>query len=108
MTFRPVPVGFPGLQTTSIDSISAEDLASLSLSRACSDATLNSSEPQKRMRRGSNWRTLDWKERHWSSHGLFVAMDRNEEKRLMAALCYSMYWSKNNNNMNNNNNLEAI
>lgn len=48
----PRPVGFPGLTTTLIDSTS-ERLPTCSRCSASRAAMLNSSEPQKRIRRGS-------------------------------------------------------
>lgn len=47
---------------------------------------LNSSAPQKRMRRGSNWWRLEWNVRHRDCHDIFVATGRREERSLMATL----------------------
>lgn len=49
----PLPVGFPGLMTTSRDWM-RPSLTLCSLCRALSAAMLNSSDPQNRMRRGSD------------------------------------------------------
>lgn len=48
----PRPVGFPGRTTTSMD-LMRDGFRTCSSRSACSDAQLNSSEPQNRTRRGS-------------------------------------------------------
>lgn len=49
----PLPTRFPGLHTTSIEAIRS-GRSRCSWCKACSEAMLNLSEPQKRMRKGSN------------------------------------------------------
>ena|SRR5947207_5694982 len=54
ITFKPLPVLFPGRQTTSIEAILLSGRFTYSLWRAVNDAPLKPSEPQKRIRRGSH------------------------------------------------------
>jgi len=54
ITLYPLPVGLLGLTTTSMDCMSLE-LVLYSWCRALKDEQLNSSEPQKRIRRGSDF-----------------------------------------------------
>jgi hypothetical protein len=52
--FRPLPVRLPGRATTSIDAMPFDELSNFFAFRARRDAMLNSSDPQKSMRRGSH------------------------------------------------------
>lgn len=82
MSFKPLPVGFPGRWTTSIDSTSFSSVsACLASSRARSDAMLNSSDPQNNILRG---RTVS-RELKWRRFG--VSKDRTEEDNLQIIVC---------------------
>lgn len=52
--FSPLPVRFPGLQTTSMDAMLADVLFTLSVFSARKEAMLKSSEPQNKMLKGSH------------------------------------------------------
>lgn len=54
IVFKPLPVRFPGRQTTSMDSILVSSFAVRSAFSARKEAMLKSSDPQNRIRKGSH------------------------------------------------------
>jgi hypothetical protein len=90
MFLRPLPVLLPGLQTTSIDAI-VSGRSICSLCTALRDVTLKSSDPQNRIRSGSD--TLFELRRPWHRDARETRRYRNGGVGLHGSFIISWRWS---------------